>query len=273
MASGERDSNHLAAFDCKADPPTLAYRWKRWRRAFELYLVAKNVTDNARKQALLLHMGGMDLQEIFDAIAGDVTDYQTTMDKLEEHFKPQKHVTHERHVFRKLSQAAGETIDQYCVRIRVKSAGCDFGDLTDSFIKDQIIEGCASRELKLKFLEKPDQTLKQVLETARAWECASSYLSTQEEKTEATGSVNKVRDVKQFRGRGRSRKGGSHQEHSSRKQEVCYRCGYSGHFARDMNCPARGKQCEKCKIEGHFAKMCKTKSTNMGRYAYYVYFL
>lgn len=42
----------------------------------------------------------------------------------------------------------------------------------------------------------------------------------------------------------------------------CYRCGYTGHLARDLKCPARGKTCNKCKQVGHFESVCKTKESS-----------
>ena len=38
-----------------------------------------------------------------------------------------------------------------------------------------------------------------------------------------------------------------------------YRCGRTGHFGRDPQCPARGKTCNKCGKQDHFAGKCKTK--------------
>ena len=42
----------------------------------------------------------------------------------------------------------------------------------------------------------------------------------------------------------------------------CYRCGSSGHLARDLKCPARGQTCRKCKRKNHFASVYKTKPKN-----------
>ncbi len=37
----------------------------------------------------------------------------------------------------------------------------------------------------------------------------------------------------------------------SLKRGACYRCGYTGHYRRDPNCPARGKKCESPDGKGH----------------------
>ncbi|KAL1379949.1 hypothetical protein pipiens_003677 [Culex pipiens pipiens] len=42
------------------------------------------------------------------------------------------------------------------------------------------------------------------------------------------------------------------------KDDVCFRCGYTGHFASDRKCPARKQQCDRCQMVGHFRAMCKT---------------
>ena len=59
----------LPCFDPKGEPTTLSVRWKRWKRAFHLYVASKGITNQAQKVALLLHSGGMELQEIFYTLA------------------------------------------------------------------------------------------------------------------------------------------------------------------------------------------------------------
>ena len=54
----------IAPFDC-SDPG----KWEQWKISFDYYLVASNVTDEARKVALFLHMGGSELQELFHAVS------------------------------------------------------------------------------------------------------------------------------------------------------------------------------------------------------------
>jgi len=40
------------------DTPTITPRWRKWRRAFDYFLMAKGVTSAAQKKALLLHLAG-----------------------------------------------------------------------------------------------------------------------------------------------------------------------------------------------------------------------
>ena len=57
----------LPCFDPKGEPNSLSVRWKRWKRAFNLYLTSKGITNEEQKikVALLLYSGGMELQGIY----------------------------------------------------------------------------------------------------------------------------------------------------------------------------------------------------------------
>ena len=53
----------LPCFDHKGEPNSLSVRWKRWKRAFNLYVASKGVTNEGQKVTLLLHSGSIELQE------------------------------------------------------------------------------------------------------------------------------------------------------------------------------------------------------------------
>ena len=55
----------------------LATKWLSWKASFEIFVVASGVTNDTEKRALLLHMGGGQLQKLFHTLqdTGDVTDY------------------------------------------------------------------------------------------------------------------------------------------------------------------------------------------------------
>ena len=69
----------IPCFNPKDDPNTLSSRWKRWKRAFMIYLTSKGVTSDKQKVALLLHTSGIDFQDVpvlkfFEAICDQLID-------------------------------------------------------------------------------------------------------------------------------------------------------------------------------------------------------
>lgn len=66
------------------------------------------------KKALLLYVGGEDLQNVFEVL--NIADYDNiTYDQLVEHFdwnfEPKRNVRYERHIFYAVAQKQGETKD------------------------------------------------------------------------------------------------------------------------------------------------------------------
>ena len=56
----------IKVFDAVGEPATLAQRWKTWKSEFELYVVASGVSDKTQKRALLLHLAGPQVRDIFN---------------------------------------------------------------------------------------------------------------------------------------------------------------------------------------------------------------
>ena len=80
----------LPLFDPVSDPTSISQRWKAWKRRFETYLVALNITDDKQKRALLLYQAGQETQEIFDTLTDTKDDYKTAVDKVDEYFLPKR---------------------------------------------------------------------------------------------------------------------------------------------------------------------------------------
>ena len=242
----------LPCFDPKGEPNSLSVRWKRWKRAFNLYVTSKGVTNEGQKVALLLHSGGMELQEIYYTLVPE--DQETTFNNclaaLDNYFTPKVNVPFERHVFRQMQQLEGETIDQFVCRLCQKAISCEFPDVNEA-IRDQIIKKCRDPKLRRKFLEKAsDATLTVLQETARVHEAVNTPMP-------SMGSLEQVNKLtlRNHQGSEKETKG-----KKSEKGRKCYRCGGTGHFGRDKSCPALGKTCNKCGFPGHFAVCCRTKA-------------
>jgi hypothetical protein len=154
----------------------MSNNWKRWKRCFELFVSTMGISDDKRKKAMLLFYAGMDVQDIFyaqpdhDEVPSGKNEYEHAMSILDNYFTPQVNPFYERHVFRQIRQKPGENLDTFVTRLRQQAKLCEFGSKEDEAICDQIIESCASVELRKRLLEKKDLKLSDVLAAGRALE-------------------------------------------------------------------------------------------------------
>ena len=179
----------------------------------------------------------------------------------DDNFAPQLNVPFERHQFRQMEQASGESVDQFVCRLRQKAIFCEFENV-DEAIRDQLIERCRDIRLRRKFLEKTNATLKDL---ARVQEAVNMRVKVVDQ---SSGQVNAVSGKPHSKGKGKGtaqgrNRGNKPGKPSGGSQETkvrgCFRCNYTDHMARDPNCPARSKKCNACGEIGHFEVCCKTK--------------
>lgn len=230
-------------------------------------MLAKGVSSDQQKVALLLHTAGTELQELYYTLAPTEEEFKAYAEVtkiLDDYFVPKVNVPFERHVFRQMEQQNGEKVDQFVCRLRQKAITCDFTDV-DETIRDQLIEKCLDHKLRRKFLEKTNATLADLQDTARAYEAVNEQMKSMDKSSHQSGQVNWIKQQKfQNKGRGQSvnkgkKSGQSHKTHKPGDDQPhrCYRCNRFGHFARDACCPARDKECEKCGVRGHYAVCCE----------------
>ena len=234
----------LQPFQVKGDPHSISQRWRKWKRAFELYVLGKGITSDSQKRGLLLHTAGLEVQDVYFTLVpgGDDKDYPATLKVLDDYFIPKANVPFERHLFRQISQSSEETVDQFVCRLRQRAALCDFGEREDEYIRDQFIDKCYSAKLRRKFLEKDGSvTLNDLLKTARAQEAVDLQMVAMGGNANSE-QVNNVTDTGLNRNVDR---------------RSCFNCGRDDHFARDRRCPARGRKCDQCGEIGHFKVKCR----------------
>lgn len=84
----------LPCFDPKGEPNSFSARWKRWKRAFNLYVTSKGVTNEGQKVALLLHSGDTELQEIYYTRVSEDQDtsFNDCVAVLDNYFTPKVNV-------------------------------------------------------------------------------------------------------------------------------------------------------------------------------------
>ena len=59
---------HISPFVPDSDPTSVAQRWKRWSDRFDNLIIAMNITNNDRKIALLLHLAGEAVYDIYQGL-------------------------------------------------------------------------------------------------------------------------------------------------------------------------------------------------------------
>ena len=58
----------------------------------------------------------------------------------DDYFVPKSNVAFERHLFRQITRASAEAVDQFVSKFRQRAASCDFGVREDDYIRDQVIK-------------------------------------------------------------------------------------------------------------------------------------
>ena len=174
--------------------------------------------------------------------------------KFEMYCKPKQNVTIERYRFNTRVQGKQETIDQYMTELRLIAKNCSFGNLENQLVRDRLVCGTNSEEVRQRLLSVEELTLDKAISICQAHEEAkknSQYLS--------DNPAVEVCDLKKKSGRGTQRSATS--TYKSRdssdpsSKTVCSNCG-SQHPKKQ--CPAFGKQCRKCNKLNHFAKCCRS---------------
>ena len=77
MASVLSGLSGVKPFNVHEDRSSLGQPWNRWISQFELYVLASGVSDDAQKRALLLHMSGPDVQDIFNTLSDSTGTYDS----------------------------------------------------------------------------------------------------------------------------------------------------------------------------------------------------
>ena len=169
-----RDYIHTTVRSLRTDQ-RVGPRWDRWKTRLQYYIDARGITVDNRKRALLLHLAGPSIQDIFATLSDTGTSYMKALTALNTYFTPQKSLQFERHTFRQAHQAPNESISQYVTRLRQLGEHCDFDKYSlDEAIKDQLIEHCHSHTLRRRLLrEKSTVSLSSLIDIARSMESAN----------------------------------------------------------------------------------------------------
>lgn len=140
----------------------ISENWKKWWTGFELFLIASGISEKPGKVqcATFLHLAGQGAQTVHATLVyepgEEKDDLETLRKKFQEYCEPKKNLTFLRHRFFSRKQGPTESFDSYLTDIKTKAKDCEFGDLSDSLLRDRIVCGIRDEPVRLRLLREAD---------------------------------------------------------------------------------------------------------------------
>ena len=92
-----QDIPAVEAFNCYTDG-SQASEWEKWKKRFQYYIAAAELSDKKQKRAVLLHLIGSAKQEIFDTLSDTASYYESAIASSDSYFMPKRNL-YERYKF------------------------------------------------------------------------------------------------------------------------------------------------------------------------------
>ncbi|GBP61465.1 Endogenous retrovirus group K member 8 Pol protein [Eumeta japonica] len=226
--------------------------WKKWLQQFEWYATAIRLDKKPAdvQAATFMAVIGSDAIEIYNSFNlsnVDQNNLQIIKERFREYFAPKTNISFERYIFFKIEQNEDERFNKFLTRIKTQASKCEFDQLFDEILKDKIVFGIRSSQVREKLLTENRLDLNKAITICKTSEQASKQL----EEFEGKNRADKVLIVRN-----------KNVKQEQNKYFNCRRCG-TNHKSRE--CPAFNKPCTKCNKNGHFTKMCRTKKNNANK--------
>lgn len=225
----------------------VADNWKRFLQRVELFLEATgsdpDVRTDRQKIAILLHVAGPEAVDVFNTFTlteDERESFEAVVHKFQDYCAPKANETFERHVFRKTIQMEGQSFENFLRDVKLKVRSCNFGDLTDSLVRDQIVDGVRDHKLRERLLREDDLTLEKATRI-----CKAAENSSQQARMWMDQHPTPVEQVDAMQ--------------KSEKSASRLRCRKCNRFHAPRRCPAFGKICNLCGKKHHFAICCDAK--------------
>ena len=123
----------------------LAANWKTFRSMWTNYKTATKLNHKQEEVnvATLISSVGLEAFELFQSLyfvhEDDRKKMKAVLDRLEKHCVGETNETFERYIFRSRNQDKNEPIETYVTLLRALVRSCNFHDLEESFLRDQIV--------------------------------------------------------------------------------------------------------------------------------------
>ena len=100
--------------------------------AFKVYLQAIGKTMEPQKIAILLHVAGTEVLEVYRNLTSADQSFDSALAVLTQYFSPKGNSRYEQYVFQKLEQLDGESTDSFVIKLKNAAVACEFVDVDDA---------------------------------------------------------------------------------------------------------------------------------------------
>ena len=228
---------------------------------------------------MLIWLGekGREVFSTWDLEADELNVVDTYFQKFKEYITPQVNTVFARFEFLNRQQQDGEKTEDFITALKVLAQHCDYEEfgcdgcternLKEEMIRDKIVAGIKSKEIKRKLLQRGGTlSLKDVTDAIHAHETAQSQLEVmlnREQSLKVEIDAVKVKNrhfnnqQKPSTSAPRNQSSSSAQGQSLRHHSRgCYHCGRPFSKGHMEVCPAKGTECNNCGKLNHWKKVC-----------------
>ena len=107
------------SLDPLSNPTNTGLTGRKWLGRFENLLISLRETGPTVKRGLLLTYVGETMNDIFDTLPSTGTDYDSAVQSLTKYFDPAINKDMEIYEFRPITQASGETLNEFYRHMRI----------------------------------------------------------------------------------------------------------------------------------------------------------
>ena len=149
-------------------------------------------------------------------------------------------------------------MNQFLASLRELSAACDFGNMEDQMLRDQLIECVANTRIRDRLLLEPDLTLSKATTLALQIESGlrDANILSDANATAAAAPVRAIQKQPKSSRRWDKKPAAPAKVQPSGNHPSCFRCGSTAHLANNPACPAVKVTCNKCSKVDHFSRVC-----------------
>ncbi|KAI5708540.1 hypothetical protein M8J77_024816 [Diaphorina citri] len=138
---------------------------------------------------------------------------------FDERIIPKRNVIYERYKFGLAKQESDESVDKFVSNLKSLAKSCDYNTMEEELIRDKIVLGVESNDLRKKLLSERDLTLQNAVDISRLFEATENRMRSITEKQESC-----TKDETVFISRG---------ETSTKVR--CFKCKRLGHVSKNCH--------------------------------------